>query len=461
MEPDRMDILDDAAARARRYLDGLAERRVGPPAEAVARLAELGGPLPEGPADPASVLATLDEVGSPATVASAGPRYFGFVTGGSLPAALAASWLAAAWDQNGVMVASSPTAAAVEAAALRWVLEALGLPAGCAGGFVTGATMANFAGLAAGRDAVLRRVGWDVGARGLFGAPPIAVVVGGEVHASLVKALGLLGLGRDRVVRVPVDGQGRMDPHRLPPIDGPTILCLQAGNVNTGAFDPADRIVPRARAAGAWVHVDGAFGLWAAAAPGRAHLARGVAEADSWATDAHKWLNVPYDSGIVLCRDPAALRSAMAGVAAAYLPDDADREPYHYTPEMSRRARGVEVWAALRSLGRAGLTELVERNCRQAARFADGLRAAGHEVLNEVALNQVLVSFGDEAATRRVIAGVQDDGTCWCGGTVWQGRAAMRISVSSWRTTDDDVDRSLAAILRVASRETAPLRARP
>jgi glutamate/tyrosine decarboxylase-like PLP-dependent enzyme len=447
---DAVTVLADAADRARRYLDGLPARSVWPTPEAVARLNELGGPLPDAPSDPASVLAALDEVGSPATVGMAGGRYFGFVIGGSLPAALATNWLAAAWDQNAAMVASSPAAAAIEAVALRWVLEALGLPADCAGGFVTGATMANFAGLAAGRHALLARLGWDVEARGLFGAPPITVVVGGEVHASLVKALGLLGLGRERVVRVPVDSQGRMDANALPPFACPTLLCLQAGSVNTGAFDPADAIVPRARAAGAWIHVDGAFGVWAAAAPARAHLTRGVADADSWATDAHKWLNVPYDSGIVLCRDAQALRAAMSGVAAAYLPEGGDREPHHYTPEMSRRARGVEVWAVLRSLGRSGLAELIERNCRQAARFAEGLRAAGHEVLNDVVLNQVLVSFGDDAVTQRVIAGVQADGTCWCGGTVWQGRTAMRISVSSWRTTDDDVELSLAAILRVA-----------
>jgi glutamate/tyrosine decarboxylase-like PLP-dependent enzyme len=421
----------------------------------VAALSELGGPLPEEPSDPAEVLALLDQFGSPATLASAGPRYFGFVVGGALPAALAANWLAGAWDQNAGMLASSPVAASLEMVALGWVLDVLGLPATAAGGFVTGATAANVAGMAAARHAVLRRAGWDVEADGLFGAPPITVVVGDEVHASLLKALALLGLGRERVVRVPVDSQGRMDPEAFPPVEGPAIVCLQAGNVNTGACDPADALIPLAHAAGAWVHVDGAFGLWAAAAPGRAPLVRGVAEADSWATDAHKWLNVPYDSGIVLCRDGAALRAAMSA-AAAYLPEGAEREPYQYTPEMSRRARGVDLWAALRSLGRSGLADLVERNCRQAARFADGMRAAGHAVLNEVSLNQVLVSFGDDETTRRVVAAVQAEGTCWCGGTVWHGRAAMRASVSSWRTTDADIDRSVAAVSRVAE-EMAPV----
>jgi glutamate/tyrosine decarboxylase-like PLP-dependent enzyme len=280
-------------------------------------------------------------------------------------------------------------------------------------------------------------------------------VVGDEVHVSLLKALGLLGLGRERVVRVPVDGQGRLRADRLPPLSSSTIVCIQAGNVNTGAFDPAPAICARAREAGSWVHVDGAFGIWAAAAPRRAHLAAGLALADSWATDGHKWLNVPYDCGIVLVRDPQDLEAAMAA-SAAYLAQGAARQPFRYTPEMSRRARGVEVWAALRSLGRAGLAELIERTCRHATRFAEGLRAAGYAILNEVSLNQVLVSFGDAEATNRVIAAIQEDGTCWCGGTVWQGHTAMRISVSSWATTEDDVERSLAAMLRVARRATTP-----
>jgi glutamate/tyrosine decarboxylase-like PLP-dependent enzyme len=264
--------------------------------------------------------------------------------------------------------------------------------------------------------------------------------------------LSLLGLGRERVVRVPVDGQGCMRPNALPALDGPTIVCLQAGNVNSGACDPVGEICAIAHDAGAWVHVDGAFGLWLAAAPARAHLVRGVAAADSWATDAHKWLNVPYDCGLVICRRPEHLRAAMA-VSAAYLEQQDGRgEPYQYTPEMSRRARGVEVWAALRALGRAGLADLIERSCRYASRFADGLRAAGYQVLNEVASNQVLVAFGDADTTRQVIAAIQADGTCWCGGTVWQGQAAMRISVSSWATSEEDVERSLAAILRSAAR---------
>ncbi len=451
----RRALLDEAAARAAAYLDGLETRAVAPDEAALAALAALDEPLPQHPLDDGAVLQLLDEIGSPATIAMAGPRFFGFVIGGALPVALAASWLATAWDQNSAFAAVTPGTAALEQAALRWLVEALGLPAGCGGGFVTGATMANFTALAAARHSLLARAGWDVEAEGLFGAPPITVVVGDEVHPSLLKALGLLGFGRSRVLRVPVDGQGRMRAGALPRLHGPTIVCLQAGNVNTGASDPFAEIIPQAHDAGAWVHVDGAFGLWAAASPALAHLVSGVQAADSWATDAHKWLNVPYDSGVALVRDPEALRAAMA-VTAAYLPTaGAPRNPSDYTPELSRRARGVEVWAALRSLGRDGLAELIERCCRHARRFAAGFAEAGYQILNDVVLNQVLVSFGDAATTARVISAIQADGTCWCGGTVWQGQSAMRISVSSWATTDDDVERSLAAMLRIAERERA------
>lgn len=424
-----------------------------PGSAAVERLKELDRPFPTDPTRPETVLALLDDLGSPATVATAGRRYFGFVIGGALPAALAANWLAGAWDQNAFATVASPIGAALERIALRWLVDVLGLPAGTGGGFVTGATMANFTCLAAARHAVLERAGWDVESRGLFGAPEVRVVVGDEVHVSVLKALSLLGLGRDRVIRVPVDGQGRILADRLPPLGAPIIVCLQAGNVNTGAFDPVAGICEAASRAGAWVHVDSAFGLWAAAAPERNHLVAGVAAADSWALDAHKWLNVPYDSGLAFCREPAALRAAMS-ITAAYLVDQDLREPHQYAPEMSRRARGAEIWAALLSLGRSGLAELVERCCRHAAHFARRLSAAGYSVLNQVELNQVLVAFGDAETTRRVIAAVQEDGTCWCGGTVWQGRTAMRISVSSWATTDADVERSLDAILRVAARVT-------
>jgi len=443
-------LLTDAAARGARYLDNLPDRPVAPADDAVGALDAFDRPFPDHPTHPAAVLRQLDDVGSPATVATAGGRYFGFVIGGSLPAALAANVLAAAWDQHAGLVVASPAAAAIETVALRWLLDALSLPAGCAGGFVTGATTANFTCLAAARHSLLQRAGWDVEAQGLFGAPELTVIVGDEVHVSALKALSLLGLGRDRVIRVPTDAQGRMRANLLPPLNDRTILCLQAGNVNTGNFDPIAELTDRARVARAWVHVDGAFGLWAAAAPAHAALLARVEHADSWALDAHKWLNVPYDSGVAICRDEEALRSAMA-VRAAYLVQGAEREPSEYTPELSRRARGIEVWAALLSLGRSGLADLIERNCRMAVRFANGLRDAGFEILNDVVLNQVLVSFGDDETTRRVVDNVQADGTCWCGGTVWHGRAAMRISVSSWATTDDDVERSLAAMVRVAA----------
>jgi glutamate/tyrosine decarboxylase-like PLP-dependent enzyme len=444
------ELLKAAAVRATHYLETLDERGVTPAPSAIQGLARFDEMLPEGPSDPAATLALLDEAGSPATMAMAGGRFFGWVTGGSLPATVAANWLAAAWDQNTAGWQASPVAATVEEVALHWLVELLGLPQGTGAGFVTGATMANFTCLAAARHALLEAAGWDVAADGLFGAPPITVVVGDEVHVAVLKALALLGLGQKRVLRVPVDGQGRMRADGFPDLSGPAIVCLQAGNVNTGAFDPLAELCEQAHAAGAWVHVDGAFGLWAAAAPGRAHLVTGIERADSWATDGHKWLNVPYDCGLAFVRNAAPLRAAMA-VSAAYLSVAEQRKPNDFTPEMSRRARGVEVWAALRSLGRSGLAELFERNCRQAARFAAGLRDAGYEVLNDVVLNQVLVSFGDAATTRRVIAGIQEDGTCWCGGTEWQGRAAMRISVSSWATTDADVEKSLAAMLRVAA----------
>ena len=446
------ELLRDAAQRAMEYLEGIGERAVAPSPETTARLAELGGPLPDGPTPDGEVLRLLDEVGSPATVATAGRRYFGLVIGGSLPVTVAANWLAGAWDQNAFVTTTSPVAAALEQVALGWLLDILGLPAQCAGAFVTGTSLAHVTALAAARHAVLRDAGWDVEARGLFGAPAVTVVVGEEAHPSLLKALGILGLGRERVVRVPVDSQGRMRADALPPLAGPAIVCIQAGNVNTGAFDPATEICAAARAAGpgrVWVHADGAFGLWAAASPQRADLMAGYDGADSWATDAHKWLNVPYDSGVALVREREALWRSMV-MSAAYLPEGGAREPGHYTPEMSRRARGMEVWAALRALGRSGVAEMVERCCRHATRFADGLRQAGYEILNDVVLNQVLVSFGDAEHTRRVIARLQEEGTCWCGGTVWHGKTAMRISVSSWATTEEDVERSLAAMVRVA-----------
>ena len=442
-------LLAETADRATRYLSSLPDRSVVPPPASVAALDQFGGPLPEAPTDPRQILALLDDIGSPATVATAGPRYFGFVIGGTLPAALAANWLAGAWDQNGAMQVMSPVAARLEETVLQWTIDLLNLPAASGAGFVTGTTMANFTSLAAARTALLERAGWNVEEDGLFGAPLIDVVVGDEVHVSLLKALSLLGLGRSRITRVPVDKQGRMRPDDLPLLHDRTLLCIQAGNVNTGAFDPAEEICARAREANAWVHVDGAFGLWAGLSPQYAPLLAGFNAADSWAIDCHKWLNVPYDSGLAVVRDPGHLQAAMS-ISAAYLASSNMREPWHAVPESSRRARAIELWAAMRSLGRTGLCELIERNCRQARLFAKLLADAGFTILNDVVLNQVLVSFGTPHQTRAIIAGIQSDGTCWCGGTEWQGHTAMRISVSSWATTDEDVNQSAAAIIKIA-----------
>ncbi len=443
------ELLNLAAAKAISYVDNVRERAAGPAPAALAALAGFHEPFPAEPCNPAQVLKQLDAMGSPATTATTGGRYFGFVNGGMVPAALAASWMAAAWNQNAALRVMSPVAAELEDVVLRWICDALGLPSDCEGGLVTCATMANFTALVAARHALLKQAGWDVTEDGMFGAPPIEVVVGAEVHASVLKALSMAGFGRKRVTIVEADSQGRMRPDRLPRLTERTIICIQAGNVNTGAFDPADQICSAAKEQGAWVHVDGAFGLWARVSPKYAHLARGFENADSWATDAHKWPNAGYDCGVVLVKNGDALRAAL-GITAAYLEPGARREPMHHTPEASRRARGVELWATLKSLGRSGLCELVERTCAHAQQFAKGLRNAGFEVLNDVVINQVLVSFGTPEVTREVIRRVQVEGTCWCGGTVWRGKTAMRISVSSWATTGADVERSLEAIVRIA-----------
>lgn len=442
-------VLHDASERSIRYLKELDQRSVFPSETALKAMEKLNIELPDKGLDPAEVIRMLDEYGSLATVASAGPRYFGFVIGGSLSAALAANWLAGAWDQNGVLFASSPLAARLEEICEAWLADVLGLPTETAIGFVTGATMANLSGLAAARHALLERAGWNVEDQGLYGAPEIKVVVGAEYHASMRKALALVGFGRERVHKVPVDNQGRMMSAELPEVDEMTIVCAQAGNVNTGSFDDLKAICERAKAAGAWVHVDAAFGLWARVVPELAHLAEGMEMADSIATDAHKWLNVPYDSGLVFVRNREALVRANVS-AAAYLIESGKRENYYYAPEMSRRARGVEVYAALLSLGRSGLAEMVRRCCRHAQRFARGLEEAGYKVLNDLVLNQVLVSFGSPEKTNEVIRRISDDGTMWAGGTSWQGHTAMRISVSSWATTEEDVEKSLAALVNIA-----------
>ena len=448
------ELYQETAERAIRYLDEISHRRVSPDSDALARVTELVGPMPESGVAADQVIEQLDEVVSPATMGMNGSRFFGFVVGGSYPVATAANWLAGAWDQATGIYRVTPAVATLEVITKDWLLDLFELPRESAVGFVTGATMANFTALATARQVVLRSAGWDVESDGLIGAPPVTVVVGQEYHPSVMKSLGMLGLGRNRVVQVPVDRQGRMVADRLPTISGPTIVCTQAGNVNTGSFDPIREIVERvkldAHDRSIWVHVDGAFGLWAAASPSFRKLVEGIEKADSWATDAHKWLNVPYDSGVAFVSDSVAMAQAMA-VTAEYLPmETPHRNPSDFTPELSRRARAIEIWAVLKHLGRSGVAELIDRCCRHARMFASGLEDAGFEILNEIALNQVLVSFGESDKTNRIIDLLQRDGTCWCGGTVWQGRTAMRISTSNWSTTDDDVEKCLNAMVRIA-----------
>jgi glutamate/tyrosine decarboxylase-like PLP-dependent enzyme len=460
------ELLALAARLAGAYLDGLPARPVGARMSREALVAALGGSLGDEGTPPTQVVRDLAHAADAGLVASAGPRYFGFVIGGSLPVTTAADWLTSAWDQNAGLYVTAPAASVVEEIAAAWILDLLGLPGNASVGFVTGATMANFTCLAAARHEVLRRAGWDVEADGLQGAPTVSVIAGAEAHVTVFVAAAMLGLGGARVKRVGVDDQGRMRPADLSAAlaasDGPTIVCAQAGNVNSGAFDPFTEVVALTRRHGAWLHVDGAFGLWAAATPAYRHHLAGAAGADSWATDAHKWLNVPYDCGLAIVADPAAHRSAMRGTAA-YLIEGVgeERDPDNYTPEFSRRARAFTVYAALRFLGRRGVADLVERCCRLARRAAEHLaRAPGVEILNEVVINQVLFRFtpptgGDpDAFTRAVIARVQREGTLWLGGTTWQGKGAMRLSVSNWATTETDIDRSVDAILQ-AAREVA------
>jgi glutamate/tyrosine decarboxylase-like PLP-dependent enzyme len=453
----RYDVLDVAARIAREYIDSLPVRPVGARAGMDELRSRLARPLSDRGEDPQVVIEELAHDVAPGLVASGGPRYFGFVIGGALPAAVAADWLTSAWDQNGGGYVVSPALSVVEEVAAAWLRDVLGLPSSCGLGFVTGCQMAHFTCLAAARHAVLRDVGWDVEAQGLQGAPPLRVIASGQAHVTVMVACRMLGLGTERVRLVPADDQGRM---LMPELDtalaeqgGPTIVCAQAGDVNTGAFDPIADVVETCRSCGAWCHIDGAFGLWAAVSPTRRGLLDGFDLADSWATDAHKWLNVPYDCGIAAVADASAHRAAMTS-SSAYIPEHDEDIPWglDWTPEFSRRARGVSVYAVLRSLGRAGIRELIDASCDHAARIADRLAEAdGVEVLNEVVLNQVLVRFDDDdRATNAVIERTQRSGICWLSGSTFRGRSVMRISIVGWQTTLDDIDRSADAILEAA-----------
>ncbi|MEW6262508.1 MAG: aminotransferase class V-fold PLP-dependent enzyme [Thermodesulfobacteriota bacterium] len=444
-------LFEQTMEYALEYRRTIGERNVYPSEEALTGLEVFQENLPEDPADPGEILDLLHRAGSPATVAQTGGRYFGFVNGGIIPAALAAKWLADVWDQNAALYVISPVAAVLEGVCEQWLVDLLGLPEGAAAGLVSGTSTATLCGLAAGRDDLLRRSGWDVSARGLFGAPEIRVILGAQAHASVYKALSLLGFGKDRAVVVPVDDQGRMIPERLPELDHRTLVILQAGNVSTGGFDPFEPICAQARSAGSWVHVDGAFGLWAAASEKRKHLTAGVHLADSWSADAHKTLNAPYDNGIVFCRDRDALTRALH-MTGSYIVYSQKRDGMLYTPEMSRRARSVELWAALKTLGRRGVAGLVDDLGDQAVFFAESLAQEGFTILNEVCFNQVLVSAETPEITRATLENVQKSGECWCGGTVWQDDPAIRISVCSFMTTRADVARSVRALVQARAK---------
>lgn len=446
-------LLEKVKEYAKEYLEELPQRRVYPAQESLNKLNEFSTPLPDAPTDPSKIIEQLYRIGSPNTMTSNSGRFFGFVFGGSLPASLAANWLSAVWDQNAVFKITSPISAQIEKVAAGWLLDVLKLPAKSAVGFVTGTTMANFCAMVAARQKICSSKGWNIKTHGFNGAPPIRVIAGDEVHVSMLRALMLAGFGTENIIRVPADDQGRFIADKLPDLDDSTIICLQAGNVNTGAIDPIKDVCMKANGSGAWVHVDGAFGLWANASPARYPMIEGCDLADSWAIDLHKWLNVPYDSGLIICKEARILEEALS-IGAAYLPDPTtEPDPYLHTPELSRKARGIEAWAALYSLGRTGLTDLIERCCRYAVMFADNLKNAGFKILNDVTLNQVLVSFGSAEETNRIIKKIQEDGTCWCGGTVWKGITAMRISVSSWATTEQDIQICSEVIIKIARQE--------
>ncbi|MEL6149229.1 MAG: aminotransferase class V-fold PLP-dependent enzyme [Chloroflexota bacterium] len=445
-------IYRQAAAYAQQYMDDVDHRPVYPTDDALAGLARFDEPLPDGPHDAQDIIRLLHEAGSPATVAQGGGRYFGFVNGGIIPAALAARWLADAWDQNGALHVMSPVAAKLEQLCEQWLVDLFGLPEGTAAGFVNGTSTATMCGLLAGRNELLRRAGWDVAEQGLFGAPPLRVVMSEQSHGSVRKGLAIIGMGRAQIESVPMDDQGRLRLDALPPLDDRTLIVLQAANVNSGAFEAFTEVCKRAQQAGAWVHVDGAFGLWAAASKQTRHLTAGMELADSWSVDAHKTLNAPYDCGVVLCRDRQTLVNALQA-SGSYLQFSEERDSMLYTLDMSRRARGIELWALLKNMGRSGVDALIVRLCDNAKLFETELKAHGFEIPNEVVFNQVMVKCETPELTQRTLQYIQQGGECWCGGSKWFGEPVIRISVCSWVTTTEDVRRSVAAF--VDAREKA------
>jgi len=445
-------LFETAKSYAYAYMDAVHDRVVFPTQEAIDRLDVFDEPFPEKPFDPEELLRLLHEFGSPATVAQTGGRYFGFVNGNAVPAALAAKWLADVWDQNPAVYVISPIVAQLETICERWLRNLLGLPENTVAGFVSGTSVATLCGLAAGRNSLLKKLHWDVHAKGLFDAPKIRIVLGDQAHASVFKAVSILGFGSESAERVPVDDQGRMDVDKMPALDDHTLVIAQAGNVCSGAFDSFDRICDRAARAGAWVHIDGAFGLWAAGSGNKRFLTQGIEKADSWSVDAHKTLNAPYDCGIILSKHREALLAAMQA-SDSYIQYSGKRDGMMYTPEMSRRARAVELWATLKFLGKSGVEELVDGLCDRARQFAERLDAEGFRILNDVVFNQVLVSCDTPEETEATLEKIQQSGECWCGGAVWNGKPVIRISVCSWATTPSDIDRSAAAFVK--ARETA------
>ncbi len=445
------EIFEQAKSYAFDYLDLAFDRNVFPTPGALANLKHFDEPLPNDPGSPAEMLQLLHNYGSPATVTTTGGRYFGLVVGGVFPPVMAAKWLADVWDQISVLYVTSPVVAKLEEVCEKWLINLLGLPEESVAGYVSGTSMATMCGLAAGRYELLRRAGWDVNSKGLFGAPPIRVVVGAEAHSTVFKALAFLGLGKDRVEIVPVDEQGRMRTDQLPPLDSNTLLILQAGNVNSGSFDPIDSICDLAQAAGAWVHIDGAFGLWAAASQKKRHLVKGLEKADSWSVDGHKTLNTPYDCGIIFCKDRTSLTAALQATGSYIVYTD-NRDGMLYTPEMSRRSRAIELWATLKTLGKSGVEELVDGLCERAAQAAYQLQEAGFRVLNEVGFNQVLITGDTPEQTAAILKELQQSGECWCGGSKWHDEPVIRLSVCSWATTPEDINRTVAAFIK--ARET-------